>query len=69
MLNQYHRKGKNSINLGSIFISMIPKGFKLVFRNGFASVKILNAIPSPLFSAAVELRTLTHIFSRSALFQ
>ena len=44
---------------GSISISVIPKGFIWAFRNGFASVKIFNAIPSPLFSAAVELRALT----------
>jgi hypothetical protein len=37
---------------GSISISVIPKGFILAFRNGFAPAKIFNAIPSPLFSAA-----------------
>jgi hypothetical protein len=44
---------------GSISISVIPKGFIPAFRNGFAPVKIFNAIPSPLFSAAAELRALT----------
>jgi hypothetical protein len=43
----------------SISISVIPKGFILAFRNGFAPVKIFYAIPSPLFSAAAELRALT----------
>jgi hypothetical protein len=30
---------------------VIPKGFILAFRNGFAPVKIFYAIPSPSFSA------------------
>jgi hypothetical protein len=38
---------------------VIPKGFILTFRNGFAPVKIFYAIPSPFFSAAAELRALT----------
>ncbi len=35
------------------------RGFVQPFGNGFALVKIFDAIPSPLFSATVELRALT----------
>jgi hypothetical protein len=45
---------------------VIPKGFILAFRNGFAPVKIFYAIPSPLSSAAVELRAPTPYFCHLA---
>jgi len=38
----------------SISISMIQKAFILVFWNSFAPVKNFYAIPSPLFSAALN---------------
>jgi hypothetical protein len=53
------KTSSNFTSDGSIFISVISKGFILAFRNGFALVMIFNAIPSPLFSAAAELRALT----------
>jgi hypothetical protein len=38
----------------------------MAFRNGFAPVKIFNAIPSPFFSAAPELRPFTpHLYHSS----
>ena len=42
---------------------------KQAIGSGFSPVKIFSAIPSPFFSAAVELRTLTPIRYHTALFQ
>jgi len=39
---------------GSISISVMPKGSLSAFGNGFAPVKIFNAIPLPPFSAALN---------------
>jgi hypothetical protein len=39
---------------GSIHISVIPKGSLSAFGNGFAPVKLINAIPLPPFSAVLN---------------
>jgi hypothetical protein len=57
----------SQIGPGSISVSVISKGFISAFRNGFAPVKIFSAIPSPLFSAAAELRAVTPDFYLSSL--
>jgi len=40
--------------IGSISISVIPKGSLSAFGDGFAQVKIFNVIPLPPFSAALN---------------
>ena len=48
-------------------ISVISKGFKQAFGNGFAHVKIFFRLLSPLLSAAAELRALTPDLCNSIL--
>jgi len=45
------------------FHSRDQKGFIWTFRNGFALVKLFNAIPLPFFSAAVNCAPQHHFIS------